>query len=221
VLFRSQLRDFKPLHEWGADTALGTHENRPLPTGAEPGETRLVLVIRGDLLKRYPTAIIYAQQAKWVEDPDDPFPPRRKIRVLDESNLDANIMEPLFKAEVLPDLRFIGFDLTASRAKGSTMPEENNPGWFFVIQERPGEPRFGLDIQDTTPPAPTLWTELAWNHLGDPSQIALIDLTTVPTTNINTSPDRDIRWGVNAADMAYILYQVPVMVAVHAESMLP
>lgn len=33
-----QLRDFKPLYEWAADTNLGTHENKPLPTGAEPGE---------------------------------------------------------------------------------------------------------------------------------------------------------------------------------------
>lgn len=215
-----QLRDVKPLHEWGAGTDLGTHENKPLPTGAEPGEPRLVLVIRGDLLKRYPTANIYAQKAMWVEDPDDPFPPRRKIRVLDQSDPDANVLEPTFKAEVLPDLRFIGFELTGSMAKGSIVPEVNDPGWFFVIQERPGEPRFGLDIQDTVPPTPTKWTELAWNHLGDPAQIALIDLTTVPATNITTAPDIAIKWGANAADMAYILYQVPVMVAVHAESML-
>lgn len=215
-----QLRDFKPLHEWGAGTHLGTHANKPLPTGAEVGNPRLVLVIRGDLLKRYPTAIIYAQKAKWIEDPEDLSPPRRKIRVLDESNPDANLLEPIFKAEVLPDLRFLGFNLTIAQAKGSIEPQDNNPGWFFVIQERPGEPRFGLDIQDTTPPTPTKWTDLAWNHLGSPDEIALIDLTTVPSTNITASPDKDIRWGANAADMAYILYQVPVMVAVHAESML-
>jgi hypothetical protein len=89
-----------------------------------------------------------------------------------------------------------------------------------VIQERPGEPRFGLDIQDTTPPTPTKWTDLAWNHLGNPDEIALIDLTSVPSTNITDPPDNAIQWGANAADMAYILYQVPVMVAVHAESML-
>ncbi|WP_406081191.1 hypothetical protein [Micromonospora sp. NBC_00858] len=215
-----QLRDFKPLHEWGPSTDLGTHENKPLPTGSEPGESRLVLVIRGDLLKRYPSAILYAQKAKWVEDPDDPVLPRRMIRVLNESDPDVNLLEPIFKAEVLPDLRFIGFDLTASQAKGSIEPEDGDPGWFFVIQERPGEPRFGLDIHDTTPPTPTRWTDLSWNHLGDPAQIGLIDLTTVPTTNITTVADDAIQWGVNAADMAYILYQVPVMVAVHAERML-
>lgn len=215
-----QLRDLKPLHEWGATTALGTHANRPIPSGAEPGDPRVVLVVRGDLLKRYPTAIIYAQKAKWVEDAEDPFPPRRKIRVLDQSQPDANLEEPIFKAEVLPDLRFLGFDLTIAQAKGSTVPEDGDPGYFFVIQERPGEPRFGLDIQDVAPPAPQKWTDLAWNHLGDPDQIALIDLSFVPATSINNPADAAIRWGSNAADMAYILYQVPVMVAVHAESML-
>lgn len=215
-----QLRDLRPLHEWGAGTALGTHENRPLPTGAEPGAPRLVLVIRGDLLKRYPTAIVYAQKAKWVEDAADPFPPRRKIRVLDESQPSVNLLEPIFKAEVLPDLRFLGFDLTVLEAKGSISPEDDDPGFFFVIQERPGEPRFGLDIQDQTPPAPQKWTDLAWNHLGDPDGIGLIDLATIPATNITDPRDAAIHWGANAADMAYILYQVPVMVAVHAESML-
>ena len=48
------LRDITPLHTWGRTTALGSHDNRALPTGSEPGDARLVLVIRGDLLKRYP-----------------------------------------------------------------------------------------------------------------------------------------------------------------------
>jgi hypothetical protein len=220
-----ELRDIQPLHQWKRNSRLGTHGNRSLPTGNEAGDKKLVLVIRGDLLKRYPTAVIFAQKAKWVDDEEDPAVPPRKIRVLDEGNPQANTLDPIFKAEVEPDLHFLGFDLTASRAKGSPEPPETagdpgEPGWFFVIQERPGEPRFGLDIQDATPPAPEKWTELAWNHLGNPEEIALIDLATVPGTNITDPPDSAVRWGSNAADMAYILYQVPVMVAIHADNML-
>ena len=33
-------------------------------------------------------------------------------------------------------------------------------------------------------------------------------------------PTTSFTWGRNAADMAYILYQVPVMVAFHADDML-
>jgi len=217
-------RDWRPLHTWGRSTPLGTHENRDLPTGGESGEPRLVLVIRGDLLKKYPTAVIYAQKARWVDDPDDPSPTPRKIRVLDERDPGQNILEPVFKAEIEPDIKFLGFNLTASQAKGDPTPpsgdDPGDPGIFFNIAQRPGETRFGADEEDATPPIPKTWNELAWNHLGDPSTIPYIDLNTTPTTNITASPDKDIRWGANAADMAYILYQAPVMVAVHADEML-
>lgn len=211
-----ELRDIKPIHTWRRDTALGTHENRFLPTGSEQA-ARLVLVIRGDLLKRYPTAVIYAQKAKWDLDDEG-----RDIRVLDESNPAENLQEPLFKAEIVPDLKFLGFNLTATQAKGSEQRSDNDPGWFFGIQERPGEPRFGLDVPgEDTPPKPTEWNELAWSHLATPEPINFIDLEEGPETDeITDPPDANIQWGSNAADMAYILYQVPVMVAFHASDML-
>jgi hypothetical protein len=217
-----ELRDITPIHTWGKGTELGTHENRVLPTGREPEEFKLVLVIRGDLLKKYPTAVIYAQKAKWVDDIDDTQVPPRKIRVLDENNPEANRKDPIFTAQIEPDVRFIGFEMTASVAKGNATPpaevnDPGNPGWFFCIQERPGEPRFGLDINDSQPPL-AQWNDLSWNHLGDPDTIKLIDLTTDPGEP--SEPDRKIRWNSNAADMAYILYQVPVLVAVHANDLL-
>lgn len=219
------LRDIKPLHTWGRQSALGTHENRDLPVGGGAEASRLVFVIRGDLLKKYPTAVIYAQKARWIDDPENPFPSPRKIRALDKRSPAENLKEPIFKAEIEPDLRFLGFDLTLAAAKGDPTPpaedsDPGKPGWFFVIQERPGEPRFGLDIQESTPPPPTTWSELAWNHLGDPKTLPLIDLDNAPATNITAGPDKHIGWNANGADMAYILYQVPVMVAVHADDML-
>ena len=215
-----ELKDVTPLHEWGRTTALGTHENRDLPTGAEPGDARLVLVIRGDLLKKYPTAVIFAQKAKWIDTPDPTLFGPAKVRVLDESDPSKNLQHPIFKAQIDPDLKFLGFNLTRPIVDGSPDPEQNDPGWFFVIQERPGEPRFGLDIQDQTPPAPKEWNELAWNHLGDPATINYIDVNAALTTAINDEPDKSVIWGSNAADMGYILYQVPAMVAFHAADML-
>ena len=67
----------------------------------------------------------------------------------------------------------------------------------------------------------TDWNKLTWNHLGDIDTIHTINLDTIPVTDIPAaSPDRAINWGANAADMAYILYQDPVMVAFHAGDML-
>ncbi|MDH3452388.1 MAG: hypothetical protein OEN20_08205, partial [Gammaproteobacteria bacterium] len=219
------MRDITPLHTWGKASALGTHQQRDIPTGAEPGETRLVMVVRGDLLKKYPTTVVYAQQARWGV-PDDPSDPAtaagREVRLLDESGADGSLLTPLFKAEIEPDIHFFGFDLTASVARGSKIREDDDPGWFFVLQERPGEPRFGLDVvPDGVLPSVTDWNKLAWDHLGDLDALHTIDLNNVPPTNIPASnPDRAINWGSNSADMAYILYQDPAMVAFHAGDML-
>jgi hypothetical protein len=215
------LLDISQLHTWGRETQLGdpTHANRPLPTGAEPGEARLVLVVRGDLLKKYPTAVIYAQQAKWITDDQG-----RQLRVLDEGNPQQFIKTPIFKAEIDPDVRFLGFDLTSSQVKGDADPAVDNPGWFFVIQERPGEPRFGLDdLNDESPATPTNWNELAWEHLAQSETLGCVDFGVhVPDESaITAPPDSQFRWGRNGADVAYIFYQVPVMVAFHAADMLP
>jgi hypothetical protein len=210
--------DIKELHEWERSTDLGQHANRPLPHGGESNESRLVLVVRGDLLKKYPTAVIYAQQAKWSKDEHG-----RDIRVLDESNPSLTIKNPIFKAEIEPDMRFLGFDLTKSMAKGNKNPQVADPGWFFVIQERPGEPRFGLDnLSGESLAAPTDWNQLTWEHLGNLDTLSFVDTNTIINTNFAiSSTDAGFHWGRNAADMAYILYQVPVMVAYHAGDMLP
>ena len=211
-----ELLDITRLHTWDRSTSLGKHENRPLPSGAEPGEARLVLVVRGDLLKKYPTAVIYAQQAKWSKDEQG-----RDIRELDESNPAQTIKLPIFKAEIDPDIRFSGFDLTKTIAKGNADPAALDPGWFFVIQERPGEPRFGLDnLSDDSPEKATNWNELAWEHLGNFADLGCVDFNAPIQAEISDDTDLKFLWGRNAADMAYILYQVPVMVAFHAADML-
>lgn len=212
-----ELLDITRLHTWNRESVLGDHASRPLPSGAETGEARLVLVIRGDLLKKYPTAVIYAQQGRWKIEGD------RAQRVLEDANPAQSIKTPVFKAEIEPDIHFLGFDLTASVVRGSPDPAENNPGWFFVIQERPGEPRFGLDnLSDDSPEKPATWNELAWEHLAGFASINRVDFdVNVPDdTGITSPPDSQFAWGRNAADMAYILYQVPVMVAFHGAEML-
>ena len=58
---------------------------------------------------------------------------------------------PLYEARVDPDITFFGFDLTVSRARGASGEHPNDEaGWFFVIKERPGEPRFGFDARSAT-----------------------------------------------------------------------
>jgi hypothetical protein len=235
---REQLYDIPPIHEWPPTSNLGAHSNPPNPDGKPVGEDA-VLVIRGELLKRYPRAVIYAHRAQWqtnasggiditlprvlvpLTDKEAGAPPREKVRT------------PLYEAKADPDIYFFGFDLMADEARGGpgTSPADD-PGWFFVIKERPGEPRFGLEL--TRSGAPQLLGELTWDDAmpgGSPGQnlsaTALSGVVLAPATG--GDPDRadqhDDDVLVNgatrsAAQWAYLLLRSPVMVAVHAMQLL-
>jgi hypothetical protein len=120
-----------------------------------------------------------------------------------------------------------------SQAKGN--PDVDDAGWFFVIKERPGEPRFGLDIDRAGAPINS-WSDLAWGDVSTTNGTLAINpamneyqLTTPPPSSegpdelAQHNEDKQVRWtrDTNAADVAYVLYQLPVLVAVHAAEMLP
>jgi hypothetical protein len=232
---KEKLRDIPELHKWSLRSELGTHNQRE----ANGAAALLVLVIRGELLKRYPTAVIYAQKAVWQTNAkghlDDTID-RQLVALLpseEDAPPESKVRKPLFEAKVDPDIYFIGFDLTAVEAKGGKTTSED-AGWFFVIKERPGEPRFGMNVQ--TPGDQTRlikWDDLEWEQVGVGAG-ALIQLNqTVPLVkpwveaidHENKPDDDDVQaqWSpsTDAAELAYILYRVPVLVAVHASRMLP
>jgi hypothetical protein len=215
-------KDIIPLDQWGSKTALGEHRN----PARGPGE-QLVLLVRGDLLKKYPNTIIYAQKAHAAVDSNGAFIPGTEPvvnrSITTEADMKAEIRFPIFRAEIDPDYRFFGFDLTAEIARGDLDPKPGgNFGWFFILQEIPGEPRFGMDIkfepdQDTS--TPITWDDLGWDKYNPTT---FIDTSIKPVAdylNQLTEPERN-QWGTHSAAMAFILYQKPVMVAIHANEML-
>jgi hypothetical protein len=230
---REKLRDIPEIHKWSLHSGLGEHNLRETNGQA----ALLVLVIRGELLKRYPTAVIYAQKAVWQLKKDGSVDPAKDrelapLTTAEEDSLPpAKIRQPLFEAKVDPDIYFIGFDLTALEAKGGVAPN-GDPGWFFVIKERPGEPRFGLDDIEGATPRLISWNDLDWKHINTaPGEVIHLDKTLTltaydPPVDLEDKPDPNdaqAKWNpnTNAADLAYILYRVPVLVAVHASRMLP
>jgi hypothetical protein len=194
--------DIEPIHAWRRSADLGA--NRGGSTGAP--RDHLVLLVRGDVLKKYPTAVIYAVEAVWSAG---------------KRALGTNEKQALFHGEMPPDITFVGFDLQPAQARGAATPSLGHPGWFFVIKQRPGEPRFGLDeVEGTAPPA-ARWSDLSWAHLGA-APGAHIDVAAPPRANVPAANNPEgARWGANSADMAFILYQDPVLIAVHASQMLP
>ncbi len=214
--------DITKMHTWKGE--LGDHSSQ---VKTSPDDSPyLVLLIRGELLKKYPNTQVYAQKAKFT-DPAHPASPR----TLADAAVPENILLPVFLATLEPDIYLFGFDLDIEEAKGDSS-DASKPGWFFALRERPGQIRFGLDDYTPTDPDdppmpvgdPANWNDLSWEHLVTNKN----DLNNYQTdTNhhfaAGTGSENvpSATWGKNSADMAYILYQNPVLFARHAQEMLP
>lgn len=197
-------KDVTPLDTWGSNSVLGSHNNR-----ATQNAKQLVLVIRGELLKKYP--LIVSMQKAVADGAND----TRIVTDLSDADFLKNVKFPLFKAEVAPDIKFFGFDITAEQANGTALSPgfTDNLGWYFVLMQIPGTPSFGMDVSFDPGDGPISWDDLSWDKF--PGEIKFITASKPPAI----APP-GVQWGADAASMAYILFQQPVMVAVHAKQML-
>lgn len=156
-------RDIRPIHGWPKTAQLGANSARRPP----PGGQHLVLMVRGELIHRYPNVIVYAAQS---------------------TDINATERHPVFSGRVGSDVGFYGFELTQSDASG-------NPGWYFVLQEQPAEPRFrppdasqgfpyvtvAAASDPTTSAAPTTAAEMASNLLQQRTRVAVHGSALVPS----------------------------------------
>jgi len=189
----------QPITAWG-NNHLG--DNTPNTSG------KLVLLIRGDLLRRYPTAVIYATRAV------------KTGTQLDVSRKPEDERHPLFRGTLKPDVTFVGFDLEDKEALG--VPPNDPNGWYFVIQQQPTEPRFGMDVADfgpDKPPTLTTWSDLSWRHFAN-TQEELNALSYVSTSAKSLGEIDHVKWGKNSAHQAFITLQRPVRIAIHARQMI-
>ncbi len=211
---KAQFKDITPIHTWDEQTEpLGTHNNRQAET---EDEEQLVLTIRGDLLKKYPNTLVFAQKAiaASASDPDGDEGTKLELE-LPDADFRKKVKFPLYRAEVKPDIKFFGFDLTVDRARGTSPgPDTDNHGWYFVIMQAPGAPMFGMDISFNQGSDGLSWDDLSWKSFAE--ELTFIKKTVPP----DISPNDQVQWGVDSASMAYILFQKPNMIAVHARKML-
>jgi hypothetical protein len=193
-LERARRKDIVPMHTWPRTSRLGDHE--PNDPGRTPGN-QVVLVIRGELLRRYPNTIIYA--APLVTGSSSQ---------LDESNEEL----PIFRGTLPPDITFLGFNLTDADVRNRQL--------YFVLQEQPSEPRFGLNEAPPEPIDPSqvleFWQDLSWGHFG--ADAKFVKAGTLPNAgSLPSSP----AWGVNSAHFAQITLQTPVRIAIFGPDILP
>jgi hypothetical protein len=176
--------DIPPLSDWGT-AALGSHLR-----GAD-GQAQLVLLVRGELLRRYPTTSVYAAPA------------------LADGGFDASAaLLPIFRGSVDPDVTFLGFALSEKAALGT---DPQGPGWFFVFEQDASAPRFGIDEQagngTVTSPDDLAWTNVPLTPSG------FVD---VSKPLVDASPELQGAWGSEAASTARLTLQKPFRVAMHA-----
>jgi|GEM_PF-2799692 len=246
------LYDINRIHKWG--NALGDNNTETrlnsLPSGF------LVLLVRADLLKKYPNTLIYAQKAVWantIAPPPGSPPYPVNSHALDENVINTygtpdplKIQFPIFKAQLDPDVVLLGFNLTESEVKGnelqSTYPYD--PGWFFVFRERPGQVTFGMDAPPpasagTTGTAPFwgTWDNMNWDFMKQTTGVTSVPYATARLDLSGSSPANPIigfsgtgglKWNNNAtpgsasdaAQVASILFQSPVLIGIHGRSLL-
>ncbi len=205
------LADITDISSWPADSDLGTHA---ATTAASGGET--VLLIRGELVRRFPHATIYAAPAVAAG----------ASRTVDVTQR----VDPMFSGTLGSDSVFIGFPFPVQDA----MSSKTTLGMYFVFQEHPMAPRFGLNLDTGTPTTfgqpPANWSELLWSETvkdaADFAALTYLDASSaspmwgVSLTDTGTAGAPEHRWGFSAAHMAHICYRPPVLIAIHADELL-
>jgi hypothetical protein len=144
--------DIEPIHHWLAAAPLG---------GQRGSKAMLVLLIRGQLLERFPTLSIYAYPK---------LPGQTRPGGAAPNEMDPKKMEmPVLKGHLGKDITYIGFNINPDRD-----PAIADPGldlrymenFFFVLEEQMTEPRFGFDEPDKKGQAGAGWLSVDWNEVG-------------------------------------------------------
>ncbi len=140
----------------GGDAPLGHEYTRT--RGVEPdgdeGAAGLVVLIKADLIRKYPDVRVYAVPAT-IDGEGERVPVEG-----------ATPEFPSFVGTLQRGVNFYGFDtLTEGKARGDGA---DNDGWFFVLEEEPRAMRFGLDRgkDGQKGELPGSWDNLAWAHLA-------------------------------------------------------
>jgi hypothetical protein len=191
------------LHRWSR-TPLGSHLKNDTGAGGH-----LVLVIRGELVRRYPDAMVMALRAGGSNQGKPIF--------IDPVTDPSSVAGYLFHGHLPPDILLVGFRLTVSQVRAEP--------WWFVIAEHPTAPRFGLDLFDRgNPRAPGATLErnaIDWNDLADVN--GRLDMDRFLTPRARTVSVKDelstpavVTWPGTAASVARTLLQNPLRAAFDA-----
>jgi hypothetical protein len=138
--------DIEPIHQW-LYQALGK----------QPGSGEmLVLLIRGQLLERFPTLSVYAYPIDAQETRPGGSSPPVAPGTKDPKEMDPTRARlPVLKGHLGKDITYLGFDIAPA----------NIEKFFFILEEQMTEPRFGFDEPDSDGQNGPTWLDVDWSEV--------------------------------------------------------
>ena len=202
--------DIAPIATW--DAKLG---DNAADADRNPGQD-VVIVIRGDLLRRYPNTIVSAVRG-------------RTERQQDGLSFIADAATPpvreLFRGFLDPDITYSGLAISADKLK-TIVPGDPNR-WYITLTQPTDEPRFGLDDAPGAQAGPVgTLNDLSWQSL--PAALVAGGMLRV-NADIpgqegwrEEAGETDVRWGPasHSGQIASILLQLPFQLLLRASDYL-
>lgn len=180
-----------PMATWDPSSGLGTHQS---------GAGNVVMVIRGGLLRRFPTTIVYLS-GQVGDGPE-------------------TVVLPTIEAYAGPDTTLVGFPMSADQIMHPATPGQV---WSVVLQESVLHTRFGLDDApaDGTTAVLKTWQDLDWgnpqvsgaNHVRVDGPLAGVGRPT--GVSVDGAPTV-VHWAADSSSMAAALTRAPVRVRIPA-----
>jgi hypothetical protein len=171
-------------------------------------ESPLVLVIKGEVVRRYPGLLVTAAKTVAVTGG----------RALDP----ASSIQPDFLAPLAPDVLLAGFNSLSTAAVRSAAAAEDTAWWFFLA-EHFTEPRFGLDVEDQVTAQPADWNDASWSaaKLGAGNRLTRSSFSATAPKAAKTTGAASYTWAANAASTGWILLKFPFRRGLRATDLLP
>jgi hypothetical protein len=181
--------DVDEIARWPLEVELGDH-------GETGGQDLLVLLVRAEVLRRFPGTTVHAAKSVGGLVPDEGAGEWKK---------------PTFPLAIDEQTAIFAFDLGEEQAR-----EEK---WLFVLREPVHGTQFGFDTR-TNLPLDT-WADLTWDDVPvDRGFVVPRSLGGRPPTPGRLQGPDPAQWGRDAADVARIAFQRPFQLAISPRRLL-
>jgi len=142
----------------------------------------------------------------------------KNVPALPEFEVEGEMQSPVFSGTLQPDITFLGFNITENDARGKT--KTNYPhGFYFVIEERVSETRFGLDeSRSENCEEFETWDDITWDHFKK-KKVEPGDYLDGLEPDLGDEYIHE--WNDGSDNIAWITMQKPVRIIIHANRILP